>query len=228
MTGDRVWSRWRASASSVLRRIAVNSHDLVMRVRGTGHHAECDEGTAVTPAHVLRVLLQHEFAKHSGAGEAAISECDEQALADLLHRAGWPSRRVRRILRLQWRWTSLEAHRLAEIQLAPVPWVLRLGGGSNRAAAVARGVQTALEAGEQDVHVSAVRRTIEEPPHPRVLVLRYHRGGLIVEDGNHFVVGLLLRFPDPEQCPLVPCLIGRHPARRSAQQDRQGDGALLR
>ena len=223
MSGSEIWPPWRATIHSVLRRIALNGHDLASLVRESEELSERGEGTAVDRADVLRVLVEHELSKHpelGGSQTSAIPERDERALASLLEGAGWPSRRVRRLLSLQWRRTLLEGARLAEVELAPVPWVLRLGSGSARALAVARGARAAIEGPENDAHVSAVRRAIEEPPCQRVLVLRQCNRGLMVEDGNHFVVGMLMRFPDPERCPPLPCLVGWRPGRRPAAEDR--------
>jgi hypothetical protein len=209
-----LWPPWLAVLHSIWHRTTAHTVDLLTYLRRPAIERTKLQGPVVPHRHVLHVLLLHELAKHPERQPTHLHPDsigdDERSLSRLLQDMGWPRRRVRRILALRWRQTSLRGAQLPDIRLAPVPWVIRLGGGSTRAEDVAKGARVAMLAGAgTNRHLASIRQAMEEPPHPRVLVLRDHERHAVVEDGNHFVVATLLRYPDPSACPPIPCLVGR-------------------
>jgi hypothetical protein len=218
------WPMWRAHVQSVWQRTVAYALELTRRRATSEPRPWFFGGTVVPLEHVLRILLTHEISKQQGHVSWNENESlsggpdDERVLGDLLRAAGWPERRVRRVTLLRWRRTHFNGDQLADLHLAPVPWVLRLGRGSTRAADVAEGAAIAMHQGAEDFHLDSIRRAMAESPHPRVLVLRASSHEPIVEDGNHFVVASLLQFPNLVDCPPIPALIGERPTETAANE----------
>lgn len=219
LEGSATWSQWRATVARFHRLWQAARYRLgwnaarSMRIPFVSH-------VSVPCSQVLLVVLEHELWKHPqrhpGDDVLTAARGNEVALSTLLAKAGWPRWRIRRIRSLQWSIAQVALTDLSNLPLTPMSWVFQLGAGSNRAEDVARGAVTALARGRPvNMHIAAIRTARELPPRPRAVVTRQSRNEYIVEDGNHFVVALLLSGRSTESAAIkVPVYLGTRARRR--------------
>jgi hypothetical protein len=220
--GSVIWPRWRATVARFHRLLRTHNNAVAQCPEPTDG-AVHPVGIPVSCSAVLLVVLEHELwkhpQKHPGDEVLRAAHGNEDILCDLLLSAGWPGWRIRRVRSLQWSMIEIGPEDLRNLPLTPMSWVFQLGAGSNRAEDVARGAATALSTGTpSNAHIAAIQFARAQPPRPRAVVMRQRGNGYIVEDGNHFVVALLLaRGQNSSGLPRVPVYMGtRAPGRPSS------------